>query len=102
MIEWIAVYDATTGQCFYIPARELGSGKAMLHLRLTPARNGQQGEDPVGERLYDDLTRAYHLRGGAIAQLAERSVCIRKVAGSNPAGSTLVVERSQPPFSERP
>lgn len=41
-IEWIAAYDATTGRCYYIPARELGAGRAVLHLRLTPARNNQR------------------------------------------------------------
>lgn len=42
MIDWLAVYDATTGRCFYLPASELGTGRQMLHLRLTPARNGQR------------------------------------------------------------
>jgi hypothetical protein len=41
MIEWLAVYDATTERCYYVPARELGAGMNMLHLRLTPARNNQ-------------------------------------------------------------
>jgi PD-(D/E)XK nuclease superfamily protein len=40
-IDWIAIYDRTTDRCFYIRASELGSGKSILHLRLTPARNGQ-------------------------------------------------------------
>jgi PD-(D/E)XK endonuclease len=33
-IDWLAVYDATTGRCFYVPARELGDGRRRLHLRL--------------------------------------------------------------------
>jgi hypothetical protein len=41
-IDWIAVYDATTGGCFYVPATELGEGRSLLHLRLGPARNRQQ------------------------------------------------------------
>ena len=41
-IDWLAVYDATTDQCFYVPARLLGQGRSMMHLRLTPARNGQR------------------------------------------------------------
>ncbi len=41
-IDWIAAYDASTEQCFYVPARELGSGRSMLHLRLAPTRNGQR------------------------------------------------------------
>jgi hypothetical protein len=41
-IEWLAVYDATSDRCFYIPATELGTGRSILHLRLTTARNGQR------------------------------------------------------------
>ena len=41
-VDWIAVYDATTAGCFYIPAAELGEGRALLHLRLAPARNNQR------------------------------------------------------------
>ena len=41
-IDWLAVYDATTGGCYYIPAAELGEGRAIMHLRVGPARNGQQ------------------------------------------------------------
>jgi hypothetical protein len=40
-IDWLAIYDGTTDRCFYIKASELGSGKSLLHLRLTPAQNGQ-------------------------------------------------------------
>ena len=41
-IDWIAVYDATTDRCFYVPAAELGpTGAAQLHLRLAPPRNDQ-------------------------------------------------------------
>jgi hypothetical protein len=40
-IDWLAIYDATTDGCFYVPASELGEGRSILHLRLTPARNGQ-------------------------------------------------------------
>jgi hypothetical protein len=53
-IEWIAVYDATTELCFYIPASELGTGMNMIHLRLVPARNGQQRRTRPAER-YTDL-----------------------------------------------
>jgi hypothetical protein len=41
MIEWLAVYDATSECCYYVPAGELGEGMHMLHLRLTPPRNNQ-------------------------------------------------------------
>ena len=41
MIEWLAVYDAQTNRCFYVPAAELGDGRSVLHLRLVPAANNQ-------------------------------------------------------------
>ena len=41
-IDWLAVYDATSQRCYYIPATELGSGRSTLCLRLRPARNGQR------------------------------------------------------------
>lgn len=41
-IDLLAVYDATTRRCYYVPAEELGEGRANLHLRLKPARNGQR------------------------------------------------------------
>lgn len=40
-IDWLAVYEADSGMCFYIPATALGEGRSVLHLRLTPARNNQ-------------------------------------------------------------
>ena len=49
-IEWLAVYDRTTGRCFYVPAAELGVGRSQLHLRLTPAKNNQR----TGIRFADD------------------------------------------------
>lgn len=41
-IDWLAVYDATTGRCYYVPAAELGAGQNTITLRLAPARNGQR------------------------------------------------------------
>ena len=41
MIDWLAVYDATTERCYYVPAAELGDGMNTLHLRLAAARNNQ-------------------------------------------------------------
>jgi PD-(D/E)XK endonuclease len=41
-IDWLAVYDATTECCYYIPATELGTGRSVLHLRLTATRNRQR------------------------------------------------------------
>ena len=40
-IDWLAVYDVTTDECFYVPASELGDGMRMVTLRYKPARNNQ-------------------------------------------------------------
>jgi len=40
-IDWMAVYDKTTDACYFVPSTALGSGKALISLRLTPAKNGQ-------------------------------------------------------------
>jgi hypothetical protein len=50
MIEWLAVYDATSDSTFYIPSHELGVGRSRIHLRLVAARNSQQ----LGIRMADD------------------------------------------------
>lgn len=42
IIDVLAVYDATSDRCYYVPAKELGAGRSSFHLRLTPARNGQR------------------------------------------------------------
>jgi hypothetical protein len=41
-IDWIAVYDKNTDHCYYVPASELGSGRANFHLRLTEPLNCQR------------------------------------------------------------
>ncbi len=41
-IDILAVYDVTSDRCYYVPAVELGTGRSTLHLRLTPAKNGQK------------------------------------------------------------
>ena len=41
-VDWIAVYDASTERCFYIPSVELADGRSLLTLRLEPALNGQR------------------------------------------------------------
>jgi hypothetical protein len=41
-IDLLAVYDRTSACCYYIPARELGSGRSHISLRLTPAKNRQR------------------------------------------------------------
>ena len=40
-IDWLAIYDATTQRCFYVPVKELGNGRNSISLRLAPARNHQ-------------------------------------------------------------
>ena len=42
MIEWLAVYDVTTEQCYYVPSAMLGTGRSHLHLRLVPALSGRR------------------------------------------------------------
>lgn len=41
MVDWMAVYDATTNRCFYIPAWTW-DGQTQLNLRLAPTANGQK------------------------------------------------------------
>ena len=41
-IDWLAVFDRSSGRCFYVPAEELGAGRSMIHLRLLETRNGQR------------------------------------------------------------
>jgi PD-(D/E)XK endonuclease len=52
MIDWIAVYDPITGDCFYIPAEELGLGRDSIYLRLVPTKNCQR----LGIRYASDYT----------------------------------------------
>ena len=54
-IDLLAVYDATSDHCYYVPAKELGAGRSTLCLRLTPARNGQRlGTRPAEDYLNPD------------------------------------------------
>lgn len=58
-IDWIAVYDRTSDRCYYYPATELGAGRSHLHLRLTPARNGQRRRiRQASAYVRPDLTRS--------------------------------------------
>ncbi|MFN8112008.1 MAG: group I intron-associated PD-(D/E)XK endonuclease [Solirubrobacterales bacterium] len=41
-VDWIAVYDATTDLCLYVPSSMLGSGRSGISLRLAPTLNGQR------------------------------------------------------------
>ena len=50
-VDWVAIYDATTQRCFYLPSAEW-DGQAFVNLRLVPAANGQA----KGVRNADDFT----------------------------------------------
>jgi hypothetical protein len=83
-IDGFAVYCDELKQCFWLPIEEF-AGQGLIHLRLRPARNGQQ----AGLKWLAD----YPL--GAIAQLGERVTGSHEVAGSSPASSTSNV---RPPY----
>jgi hypothetical protein len=51
-VDWLAVYDATTDQCFYLPSH-LWRGRQDLTLRLAPTLNGQT----AGVRWAQDFIR---------------------------------------------
>jgi hypothetical protein len=41
-VDWIAVYDATTDACYYVPSSEFSGGRTYLHLRVGLPRNNQR------------------------------------------------------------
>ena len=41
IIDWLAVWDATMDQWYYVPAAELGGGMTEISLRLAPTANSQ-------------------------------------------------------------
>ena len=51
-IDWLAVYDAWSESCYYLPATELGSGMCQLQLRFADPRNNQR----IGVRFARDYT----------------------------------------------
>jgi PD-(D/E)XK endonuclease len=42
-VDWIAVYDATTNRCYYVPSSEFTHGRREISLRLVPTLNNQRG-----------------------------------------------------------
>jgi PD-(D/E)XK endonuclease len=79
-IDWLAVYDATSGRCYYIPAEELGAGRTYLTLRLAPPRNNQR----IGIRYAADYTDP-----------VIRTPCFEvEPAGLEPAASRMQTGRS--------
>ena len=78
-IDWIAVWDATTDDCYYVHASELGAGRNEISLRLTPCRNNQKR----GVRDASDYKRF-----GRDTELNPRQLCMEP-AGFEPATSNL-------------
>jgi PD-(D/E)XK endonuclease len=76
-IDGIAAYCHALKRCFWLPIEEV-AGKSVVHLRLQPARNGQQA----------GLTWADDYPLGAIAQLGERRHGMAEAGGSSPPSST--------------
>lgn len=80
-IDAVAAYCADVNRCYFIPAEAL-DGRGLVHLRLSPARNGQRAA----------VTMAADYEFGAIAQLGERLGGTQKVVGSSPTSSTSSAE----------
>jgi hypothetical protein len=76
-VDGFAAYCHELKRCFWLPIDEF-AGQGFVHLRLRPARNGQD----AGLRCADD----YPL--GAIAQLGERLTGSQEAGGSSPPSST--------------
>jgi PD-(D/E)XK endonuclease len=77
-IDAFGVWCDELATAYLIPFEAI-PGRWTMQLRLSAARNGQQAA----------LHYAADYELGAVAQLAERAAGSRKVAGSNPASSTL-------------
>ncbi|HSJ34120.1 MAG TPA: group I intron-associated PD-(D/E)XK endonuclease [Acidimicrobiia bacterium] len=41
LVDWLAIYDATTDRCYYVPSSEF-DGMHRMSLRLIPTANGQR------------------------------------------------------------
>ena len=84
-IDAFAAYCADTDRCYYLPIEAFP--RRAIQLRLAPTRNNRA----LGVNWARDYEFAATLpTPGAIAQLGERLAGSQKVAGSSPAGSTLV------------
>jgi hypothetical protein len=88
-IDAFAAYCLELDRCFFMPIERFP--KHEIRLRLSPARNNQRR----GIQWADDYDFAATLGRdqGAIAQLGERVSGRDEVAGSSPAGSTLITSR---------
>jgi PD-(D/E)XK endonuclease len=63
-IDWLALYDADTDRCFYIPAEELGNGRSHITLRFAPTRNGQRAGIRFADSYADLESRDLRLNAG--------------------------------------
>jgi hypothetical protein len=79
-IDGFAAYCDELKECYWLPIEEF-AGQGYVHLRLRPARNGQQA----------GLKWCAQYPLGAIAQLGERLAGSQKVVGSSPTSSTANV-----------
>jgi hypothetical protein len=86
-VDAIAAYSLELDRCFLIPIERVAHRPAIA-LRIAPSRNNQRR----GINWADDYDFAATLQRhyGAIAQLGERLHGMQEVAGSSPAGSTLI------------
>lgn len=62
-IDWLAVYDAASDRCFYLPATLLGAGRTELRLRVRPAKNQQRARIRWAEDFRDLATALETVRG---------------------------------------
>ncbi len=76
-IDFVAAYCDDLNRYFLLPI-EVVAGKAQVHLRLAPPKNGQRA----------CLNWAAEYELGAVAQLGERRAGSAKVRGSSPLSST--------------
>lgn len=80
-IDWIAVFDKLTRKCYYVHASELGNGKELLSLRITPTRNCQRKRI----RFAEDYLDFGH---------GPREPHLMEPAGFEPAASSVQATRS--------
>ena len=91
-IDVLAVYDRSSGCIYYIPAKELGSGRSIMHLRLTETRNGQK----IGIRRaenYREFPRRRTVRL-PLMEVVPSSTLFMEPAGFEPAASSVQAKRS--------
>jgi prevent-host-death family protein len=77
-IDLLGVYCGALDRCFLLPS-SLIAGLSAIHLRLSPARNGQRACITLADDFDFD---------GAVAQLGERLAGSEEVRGSSPLSST--------------